>query len=58
VTDGNHKCFRLRCLSDNTLINSSQVVQVGCDNQPERGSYFCANHNSLEQIKSYDLDDE
>ena len=58
VTDGNHKCYRLRCLSDNNFINFNDKLQLGCDNIPQRGSYFCENHNLSENVNSYMLDDE
>jgi len=61
VTDGNHKCHRLRCISDHhvTEVDNS----IGCEYTPERGSYFCNLHNHSEPLNQpsnnlYELDDE
>jgi hypothetical protein len=35
------------------------ILQVGCDESPKRGSYFCENHSSnLKPPDSYDFDDK
>ena len=60
VLDGNQKCSRLRCLSNEGTINvSGEIFSVGCDNTPQRGSYFCQMHNSnMNYINSYELEEK
>jgi hypothetical protein len=59
VTDGNHKCYRQRCLSDEgTLKFGEKLVTIGCNNSPNRNSYFCESHKSTPLINSYELDEK
>ena len=60
VTDGNQKTYRARCLSDEGNFNFGfEVLHVGCDDTPERGSYFCTKHNQNEINLNYvEFDDE
>ena len=47
----------IRCISDHhfTMFDG----ELGCDNTPQRGSYFCELHNISEEINdSYELEEE
>ena len=51
ITDGNEKCHRMRCFSDDGQIEiSGKIIEVGCDSTPVRGSYFCERHRSSEEV--------
>jgi hypothetical protein len=60
VVDGNEKCYRQRCISDDGVIElGEQIIHTGCDASPLRRSYFCSNHNSEpEMISSTEKDDK
>ena len=53
VVDGNEKCYRQRCYSDIGYINfDDKEIHIGCDESPEKLSYFCKKHNSFESSLS------
>ncbi len=58
--DGNQKCYRQRCYSDEGEIQlENNIIHVGCDQTPMRNSYFCLEHNcegienSIEEDEKY-----
>lgn len=46
VFDGNWKTARMKCADSQLHIKSDELdlIQIGCVNTPERGSYYCENH--------------
>ena len=60
VTDGNEKCRRLRCFSDDGHLNMNDtLIHTGCDASPLRNSYFCEIHKSgIESVSIIELEDK
>jgi len=49
----------MRCISDKHFTHfGDEENDLGCDNSPDRGSYFCKNHCFEKLVDSYELEEE
>ena len=58
--DGNWKCFRLKCAFEDAHIISDELkpIKIDCTETPERGSYYCQNHSSMQEIVFFNVFNE
>ena len=58
--DGNWKCFRLKCAYEDAYLVSDELnpIQTGCTETPERGSYYCSSHSSMQEKVFFRVNNE
>jgi hypothetical protein len=56
--DGNWKLNRLKCMNEDAYLECEELkpIKIGCVKTPNRGSYYCSNHQINEPILHFNVD--